>query len=207
MDRTLIECLDARRYDACIAFITVEDDPARVLAMFHGGIRHAYWSNKDIDGVVALGRAARALAEPIEDPKLLGLLKSIAFDVGSFCWPGWREPGIEITPPTLEIGAEAAALNLELARRLERPDAPMANAHWLVGAHHLASGRSDEASASFEESARHARLADDRATELLAIGYVAIARGERPDVAEIRTTEHGEDLAAQLTTAADEFLV
>lgn len=205
VDRFLIDALDRDDVSAAIEWILTEDDPARVLAMFHGAIRHAYWSRKDVGQVVALGEAAFAFGGTSDDERLVGLLKPIAYDVGSFCWVGWDEPGVAISAEDAAAGARAASSNLVLAERSQRPPASLASAHWLVGAHALASGDRLAAVASFEESARYARAGGDRGAELLALGYVAIARGEVPDTAAFADIEHGDDHAAQLITAAKIF--
>jgi|SRR5581483_5797868 len=198
MDNRLVVALDERDAQAAQRFIEDESDPARVLAMYHGALRHLYWSNKDIETLVGVGRFALAFGAAVTDEAHLGLVKSIAYDIGSFCWPGWDEPGIEIDDATLAFGADAAVLNLELALRLRRPAGPMANAHWLIGAHHLVTGRTADAVTAFERSRS---LADDEATKVLADAYIAIATGERWNDAAFASLEEGEQLVAQLRTA------
>jgi hypothetical protein len=205
VDPTLIGALDRGDVSVAVEWIRTEDDPARVLAMFHGAIRHAYWSRKDLTAVVALGEAAFAFGRDFPGDPLLGMVKAIAFDVGSFCWIGWDEPGIAIDSAAMAAGASAAAFNLALAERLDRPSGPRAAAHWLVGAHELAAGRRDEAVRCFEESARHARRGSDLGAELLALGYIAIARGEEPDTDAFAGVEDGDEYVAQLRTAARVF--
>lgn len=200
MDKTLLVALEERDVGAACRFIEDEVDPARVLAMYHGAIRHLYWSEKDLGTLVQVGRRALSYAA---DEAHLGFVKSIAYDVGSFCWPGWNEPGIAPGPDALALGAEAAALNLALAERLHRPALVFANAHWLVGAYELAAERSDEALRSFERA--HAFAADDRPTELLMSGYVAMARGEQPSTDELAALEDGDELIAQLEGATKRF--
>lgn len=205
MDSVLIDALDRRDVDSARTFIEAEDDAARVLAMYHGAIRHLYWSRKDITTLAAIGAAALAFGDGLTDRNQLGLLKSVAYDLGSFCWPGWDEPGIEIGASMRTFGASAADLNLELAERLGRSEGPMAAAHWLVGAHLLAAGDRPAAITSFETSASLARTAGDHVAELLAEGYTRISRHERPDIVELQSLEHGNEVAAQLQTAFNVF--
>jgi len=205
VDPSLIGALDRGDVPAAIEWIQSEDDPARVLAMFHGAIRHAYWSRKDVPMVAALGDAAFAFGRDFAGDPLLGMVKAIAYDVGSFCWTGWDEPGIVIAGELAAAGARAADLNLALAEQLDRPDGPRANAHWLIGAHELAAGRRDEAVRCFEESARYARRGSDLGAELLAAGYIAIARGESPDTEAFADVEDGDEYVSQLQTAARVF--
>jgi hypothetical protein len=205
VDPSLIGALERGDVAAAVEWIQSEDDPARVLAMFHGAVRHAYWNLRDVAVVVALGDAAFAFGRDLPDDPLLGMVKSIAYDVGSFCWIGWDEPGISIDAELAAAGARAAALNLALAEKLDRPAGPLSNAHWLVGAHELAAGRRDQAVRCFEESARHARQGSDLGAELLAVGYIAIARGEAPDLDAFASVEDGDEYVAQLRTAARVF--
>src|SRR5690242_6188654 len=71
-------------------------------------MRELYWKRKDLSASVlfacagmSLGLAAAARADA-SDPSLgvqiRGLVKGLAYDVASFTWPGWDEPGIVITP-------------------------------------------------------------------------------------------------------------
>jgi hypothetical protein len=205
MDPSLIDALERGEVSAAVEWIQREDDPARVLAMLHGAIRHAYWNRKDIGQVVALGEAAFAFGVAFDRDPLLGLVKAIAYDVASFCWTGWDEDGIAIDDDAAVAGARAAALNLSLAERLGRPSGPRAAAHWLVGAHELAAGRRDDAVRCFEASARCAREGSDLAAELLALGYVTIAHGEEPDTSGFADIEDGDAYVAQLHTAARVF--
>jgi hypothetical protein len=205
VDPSLIDALNRGDTSAAIAWIQTEDDPARVLAMFHGAIRHAYGSRKDVGMVAALGDAAFAFGAGFDGDPLLGRVKAIAYDVGSFCWTGWDEPGVTIDEEIADAGARAAAFNLTLAEQLDRPSGPRSAAHWLVGAHELAAGRRDAAARCFEASARYARDAGDVGLELLAEGYAAIARGDAPDTSGFAGVEDGDEYVTQLETAARVF--
>ena len=200
MDAKLISALNAKDAGAARAYIEDEDDPARVLAMYHGAVRHLYWANKDLPTIVALGPHALAYGQPLDDHDLVGMVKAIAYDLGSFCWPGWDEPGITVDADALAFGTTAAALNIELAERLDRPADKKAIAHWLVGAFELANGRRDDAVRSFEAAASHAHIAGDHATEVLVANYAHIARQEPFDASGLEP-----DLVAQLETARRVF--
>jgi len=205
VDPALIAALDGDDIAGAIEWIRSEDDPARVLAMLHGAINHVYWARKNVPAVVQLGAAAVDFAGRSSDEGVLGLLKGIAYDVGSFCWIGWDEPGVVIDDNTRAAGHRAALLNLELAERLDRPSRPRSAAHWIVGAHELAAGRRDESVGCFEASARYAREGGDLGAELLALGYIAIAHGQQPDVSGFAGIEDGDEYAAQLRTASRVF--
>lgn len=140
----------------------------------------AYWKRKDLPAAVVYSLAGirRALAEAEgagdgeEAEKLLGLGKATAFNLASYTWPGWEEPGIKITATDLAAGRDAAGLNLRLAMRLNRPAVAVANAHWMVGAHALSAGDYDGAMASFWE---YLAVAPTEEHRCLAEGYVAVA--------------------------------
>lgn len=216
MDPKLLKALASGDVDAASEWIEQEEDPQRVLAMYAGAINHLYWAQKDVASVVALGRMAidsglrRARDAHGEIADRLRLAANmIAYDVSSFTWPGWAEPGVEITPDVMLEGERYAALVLELAEALGRPHDALARANWIVGAHHLAAGRHGDATSAFDASAEHGRAHDDDGLELLALGYGAIARNDQTDLNEvidrIRTVEHGDEFAQQLETARDVF--
>ena len=148
-----------------------------------------------------VGEAAFAFGTDFDGDPLLGMAKAIAFDVGSFCWIGWDEPGVTIDAAAATAGSRAAVFNLELAERLDRPSGPRSAAHWLVGAHALAAGDTTAAISAFETALRFARDAGDLELELLALGYVAIANGEKPNTDRFAGIADGDALAAQLHTA------
>jgi tetratricopeptide (TPR) repeat protein len=202
MDKTLIAALDARDTDAAKRFIEDEPDPKRVLAMYHGAIRHAYWSNKDVTTVVAIGRHAIAYANAGGHDDAL---KPLTYDIGAFCWPGWDEPGIRIDEDARAFGAEAAGMNLELAVQLNRPALGQAMAYWLVGAYALADDRRDEAARCFERARSLAAEVEDRPTEVLMDAYLALADGRTWSTESFESVEDGEALIAQITTAARVF--
>lgn len=102
--------------------------------------------------------------------------KQLAYDLASFTWTGWDEPGIRIGTADLEAGADAARLNLRLAEELERGPEPMANAYFILGAHALARSDYDEAGRYFETFGAIARSAELEAMAIAADGYGVITR-------------------------------
>ena len=203
----MTSALDGGDVAGAIAFVEREDDPQRVIAMYHSAVRHLYWARKDIASTVALGRRAIDRALELDLPLAADML---AYDVASFAWTGWNEPGIAIGPEEMSAGAEVANLCLELTTKLQRDDAALARAHWLVGAHQLANGRANEAVPSFDSSAEHGRRHNDPGLELLAHGYRAIAERDagalEAVVARINEVDEGPEYVEQLRTAARVFL-
>ena len=200
MDPRLIGALELRDVDGVCAFCEDEDDRPRVLAMYNGAVMHAYNAMQDLELVVSLGERAFAYARACGDDVIV-LAKPIAYNVGSFTWSGWDD-GPAIEHRHLAAGHAAAELNLEVAQRLDRG---IGNARWLVGAHQLAAGRRSDAAASFRAAVD---AAEDRASELLFGGYVAIAEGEpMRDLLrdELSGLEDGRFYLDQLDTAARVF--
>jgi hypothetical protein len=175
----------------------------------HAEMRAAYWERKDVAQVVAIATDAIGRGRGSTDPTVLAWVKVIAYDLASFTWPGWDEPGIRLTPADMAKGLEAARLDLELAIALERPDEKVSIAHWIVGAHLLAAGSKDEAVAAFGEAAAAAVRAGDPAQELLARGYAAIARADDAALATVKDgfagIEDEAEYVAQLEVARRVF--
>lgn len=166
-----------------LAHVPAAGDPVATARAHHALIRDLYWKKKNLPSVVAVACAGIAgglrasldhTGESIE-PELLGIAKGMAYDLGSFTWPGWDEPGIAIGPTDLALGREAANLNLRLAVELLRGDLAISRAHWLVGAHQLAAGECGNARVSFAQAEPLARTAGKPAEALLATAYIRLA--------------------------------
>jgi hypothetical protein len=143
----------------------------------------AYWKQKDLPACVALSHAgilfclthAQLAADAALQIQFRVSAKGLAYNLGSFTWPGWDEPGIALTPELVALGLQAARLNLQLALELHKPADKMRHAHWLVGAHLLAAphaGHLEEALSHFAQ-ALPPPPADDFFK--LARGYVLLA--------------------------------
>ena len=129
-------------------------------------MRHAYWEDKDLSAAMAIAWAgiSRLLAlahksAPEQAYELRSQAKALSYDLASFTWAGWDEPGIVITPPEARAGCAAARANLTMAKELEKGELPRARAHWLLGAHELAAGRPDDARTNFEMAVTLAKAA------------------------------------------------
>jgi hypothetical protein len=101
--------------------------------------------------------------------------RALAYNLGSFAWPGWGEEGFPIGEAERAAGEEAARTSLRLATELAEGPQSLSAGHWIVGAHHLAAKRYDEAIRSFTEAGAQSRAAKDRPGELMAAGYAALA--------------------------------
>jgi hypothetical protein len=156
-------------------------EPIAIAAAYLKLANDLYWKSKDLPASVAVSRAGIhfSLSAAVRDganeevrEKLRGNAKAMAFNLGSFTWPGWDEKGIVITPADLWIGYDAARLNLRLAEELKKPPKTLASAQWLLGAQALARKSYDEAMGCF---AMFAELADTEPDRLVAVGYASLA--------------------------------
>jgi len=136
-----------------------EIDLAAEPEAYRKAMRQAYWEDKDLSAAMAIAWAgiSRLLAvahgaELTRARELRALAKALSYDLASFTWSGWDEPGIVITPPEARAGYAAARANLAFAIELDKGEMPRARAHWMLGAHALAAGRPDEARTSFEKA-------------------------------------------------------
>jgi hypothetical protein len=167
---------------AVIEFLSRQDDPTVVVDTYNDLVRYLYNTAKNIPGMISLGRAgiqyglaqAAAVSDPALAAEIKGRAKAISYNVAAFTWPGWDEPGIEITRTDLAMGMDAARTNLRLARELQRGDLPMSRAHWVIGAHHLAVKDYDAARREFDDAARLAASAGEPGEALLSKGYAAL---------------------------------
>ncbi|AIE83401.1 hypothetical protein [Fimbriimonas ginsengisoli] len=149
--------------------------PKDAAEAYHRLGKDLYWKDKNL----AASRAAltTGIAYALEQarntgsPELIGAAKGMYYDLASFSWPGWDEPGIEIDEEALSFGEYAADENLRLAIELQRSDQPMASAHFIVGAFHLVRRRWPEARESFQRYRYHADRYGDAANAMLAEGY------------------------------------
>src|SRR5688572_22262252 len=161
-----------------------QGEPLQVATLYSSALGRLYRAD-DLRSVVVVGQKGidYCLTQAVEAAKrqnvsleneLRGRAKEISYNLGSYTWPGWAEPGIQIGPADMAVGFEAARLNLRLGEQLKRGPEPMSRAHWLVGAHALAAGKHQDAVESFRKSAELAVVARNRSEELLAQGYRAL---------------------------------
>lgn len=212
---------------AAIDFLDQENDPKKAVAAYSQLITKLYWENKNLPAVIGVAvagiqyaTAASRRKEP-ENPalatELLGSAKAMSYNLASFTWPGWDEPGIAIGASDVRLGLEAAKTNLRLAWELSKAGLPICRAYWMLGAQYLANGMTDQARHAFNESARYAQNAEVQSEKLLAEGCAQITTlAENPEDAgakarleEIKTQlqplEHGNNFIEQLVTAAKVF--
>src|SRR5437773_2055538 len=99
-------------------------DPKAAIDLLFECVRELYWKQKNLSRCLPFAFAAvnvawlRAMDVEKSDPdlakELRHLAKGMCYDIASFTWDGWGEPGITITPTDLAIGFDAAKANLRL---------------------------------------------------------------------------------------------
>jgi hypothetical protein len=170
---------------AAIERVQVEGTPLEIAARYQNLVSNLYWKAHDLSRVVTVGRAgilyclgqSLVSKSPEEIETLRSIAKGLAFDVGSFTWPGWEEPGIDPTAADLALGMDCARLNLRLAIELKKPADRLSMAHWLVGAQALAARDCELAEQQFQLAVDVLPPGDfsHAALQLCNSGYLAIA--------------------------------
>lgn len=175
--------------------------------------RKAYWERKDLPAALTLLREAIALGdaalhEPLSPPEAIALksaVKQACYNLGSFAWPGWGEPGIDVDDHSRREGHAAALRNQALAIELEKPSLARSRAAWLVGAHELAAGDTSAAENAFGEARDLAIEAGQRAEALMCDGYRALALGSEAlwlqTLGQLAAAEGGQNFVHQLEMA------
>jgi len=172
---------------AAIEHIQRDGTPCEIAGRYESLVLDLYWKAHDLAAMVIVSRAgilyclgqllvAGHSAETIE--KLEHAAKGIAYNAGSFTWPGWEEPGIHPTAEQLAYGRDCARLNLRLAIELKRPAKGLSKAHWLIGAHALVTRDSELAEKEFQLAQDVLPPSDPAAKEMepCNLGYLAVAR-------------------------------
>jgi len=145
---------------ASVQRVTEEGTPRAIAERFQKLVSELYWQARDIPSVVAVAQGgihyclSRMNVDDNTERDYFGShAKGLAYNLASFTWPGWDEAGIVLTSCDIACGMDAARLNLRLAIELGKPLDEVQNAHWLLGAHLLASNRAADAREEFRQCA------------------------------------------------------
>lgn len=170
---------------AAIDYLGRQSDRVAAAKSFVDVMRHLYWKEKKLTASVLFALAgtqfAMVQASLVQETdaamalQLRSVAKGLLYDIASFTWPGWDEPGIAITSTDLLIGFDAAKANLRMAKELNKGDLPLSRAYWMLAGHHLCGRDYKAAEDAYELAARHAAMAGAKAEELLAAGFVRLA--------------------------------
>ncbi|UCF77931.1 MAG: hypothetical protein JSW03_07400 [Candidatus Eiseniibacteriota bacterium] len=160
--------------------------PEEVASAYVDLVKDLYWKQRAVSHMVTMAKAGilycltMALEADEQNPELAVELRSAAktnaANLASFTWPGWDEDGITIEEADMEAGLDAARLNLRLAKQLGKDALRVSTAYWTLGAQCMAASRHDEALEAFFLSKETAREAREPLYELLASGYVGLAK-------------------------------
>lgn len=181
---TIIAEMSSRTDPYAVFEFLVRQDPQVTADVYQQLQTNLYWQQKNLPATIAFSQAGilhcltgAARTTPAVDSRALpGAAKQLAYNLASFTWPGWDEPGIRITTSDLSIGCDAARLNLRLAEELDRPEKARANALWALGAHELAAGKYAVAQNRFLLAKEHAQRAGEAAMLRMLDGYQHMAQ-------------------------------
>lgn len=169
-----------------IEYITSLGDEIEVAKNFNNLILDLYWKDKSLPYTVVMGRAGlqyilqKSTELEKKDPKKAKQLKvyakKLAYNISSFTWPGWDEPGVVVKKDYIVVGLDAAKLNLRLTTLLNSGVLKTSIAYWMLGAQQLANEDYTKALKSFSVSKELADKAKSREQQLLTLGFMGICR-------------------------------
>lgn len=193
--------------------LQVDVEPEVAAQRYKDMIRILCFQKKDVSRMVMIGRAgiqfALDRAEQLKSTdsqraeELRGSAKQMAYNLAANCWPGWGDDGIVITKSDLVAGLDVAQLNLRLAKELKRNDEAFGNAHWVVGAQHLAASKGKLAAQSFEHSVAKFHAAGHPDFEAMANGYWGLA-DQLDDTNRVAGVKRFDDALKQLEELGSE---
>ncbi|MBN1593418.1 MAG: hypothetical protein JW941_09275 [Candidatus Coatesbacteria bacterium] len=167
-----------------VSYVNGLGEPLEVARHYASLVGELYSKERSVPSMLFLGRAGlqycltKADDLAVQDPdlsrKLKGAAKVISFNLSANTWPGWGDEGITFSRQDSIAGLDAAKLNLRMVRELgEGPD-PLSVSHWAIGSQYMALGEYEKALAAFEASKGEAIVGNNKAGELLALGYIGI---------------------------------
>jgi hypothetical protein len=199
-----LELLAAGNVPAAVAAITAMVDREAALEAFAQLCTSAYRDLKSVPTMTSIAGQAVVFglecAAAASDSQASGRYKTgvraIAYNAGANCWPGWGD-AVEIQAADIAEGLKLAERSYELVEELGLGDKAIATALWLVGALHLAAGRSSIAIARFERAEEAFHAAQLPAQAAMARGYAALAHKAVPE-SKLRGAESLATILVQL---------
>ncbi|MGA2066891.1 MAG: tetratricopeptide repeat protein [Thermoguttaceae bacterium] len=166
-------------------FVESHGTPLEIANTYSVLVQDLYSKKRDLPRMILLGRAGIHYClsqatrpggqKPAQTDQLRGIAKTIAYNLSANAWPGWNEPGIEVSHSDTVAAFDVARLNLRLAGELKRDGEGLGNAHWLLGAQHLALKQHAAAIEQFSKAVEQFQRARKPDFEQMARGYIGIA--------------------------------
>jgi len=186
--QTLSEALrhaESNDLAAMRSVIEADADAAEVAQRYANLAQALYRERKNVTQMLAVAKAGIAYClsaaeragatDPVAAATLKTKAKAIAYNAAANSWPGWGDEGIVIAPSHIADASDLAQRSLELVEDLKLGHRQVGTSQWLVGALHLAAGRSDDAIVALTRARDAYGAGGERASELLALGYLALA--------------------------------
>lgn len=180
------ELVEGGEVSAAVKKIESLGDTTKVMRNYFVVTNHFYRNKRDVARMLSFGQAVMAYlleqaakvreSDVAQADKLTGYAKSMAYNISVNAWPGWNERGIKITPEQTKAAYQAAQENLRLGIELKRPADVMGNAHWLIGAQHLALKEPHKAIDQFEQAVKQFAIAKQPDYQHMAEGYIGITQ-------------------------------
>ena len=166
-----------------IAALAAVADASDAADAYGQAMKSAYWEHHDVTLVTAIAYAGAgrllAYAEDADDPdeayEARSAVRGLMYDLASFSWPGWDEPGVTITAEAQAGGLSAARACLALTGELGMEELAVSRAQWMLGAHLLMAGSPVDAGAQFTLAGQAADRAGADAEVSLASAFDALA--------------------------------
>jgi hypothetical protein len=185
--------------------------PAEVLRRFNQVSTDLYWKHRNLPACITIARAGvyYALMQTDCNREHLGHAKALTYNIASFTWIGWDEPGISISSQDMMTGLDAAQANLRLCQELGGDPLSLSRAYWMLAGHFLLLHH-DVARGYFKESAQFATQAGAEAERLLSTGFALLVdqlcgqdvTAAMNDVkSALANQQHGKDFVQQIETA------
>jgi hypothetical protein len=203
---TALRHAESNNLAAARSMLEANAGPVEVSRRYADVAKALYKERKDITQMLAVAKAgieycldaAECLTskDPATSETLKTNAKVMAYNAAANSWPGWGDEGVVIEKPHIQDAIELATRSLQLVEELKLGDRQRGNGHWLIGALHIAGGRSNEAIAALTRARDAFRTGGARAYELMALGYIAVAR-KRGDAGE-RHADELDEICRQL---------
>ena len=180
MIETAVGLLETRGAWEALAFFEREPDPVQAANNCNAVIMHLYWKRHNLAAVIGLGLPAlqRALMQAELDHEKATAIRHaarhFAYNIASFAWIGWDEPGIIIDTTAQAIGLDMARFNLQLIQMYELQPLKLTRGHAMMGYHLLAANDYAAALENFMVSAEQAEAAGAEAERALAQGFASL---------------------------------